>query len=307
MADRRSAAAQDRSEVFMRKEVDVWPWNEPGSGMAPGSAAEEARSSSIHSAEVCLKVLKALMEADGPKTLTELSALSGISLSKSHRHLQTLINAGFASQNRRSGRYDLGSMAMELGYAALERVDLVNRTSDHLEDLAAATSCHAHLSVWSERGPVLVRMQCRGRGFESVDRLGARRPLWNSATGNVFLAFLARHITQRCLEIELEYHHCPPTAEEINDRIQDVRNAGFAQHYGTISENLVSLAAPVIDVENNACAVVTLIRSGNYSLGENDPIIEYLLNFCREMSVFNAPLYRRLRPDLAAQTSIFAT
>lgn len=260
--------------------------------LAAREPAPEAANASVQSAETCLSILKILMLADGPKSLKDLAGLANISPSKAHRYLQTLVTSGFASQGRRSGRYDLGTMAMTLGFAALERVDLVNRTADHLEELAMETACQVMLSVWGERGPVIVRIQNSGSGFEAANRLGSRRPLWTSATGNVFLAFLSRHATALCLSRELECHRSPPPPEVIAERIKTVRAAGYAVTPGSYMEGVAGIAAPVIDMQNDACAVVTLVKPLDHYLGENDPIITYLKNFCREMSVFDAPLYK---------------
>ena len=257
-------------------------------------AADEASSPSVQSAETCLGMLTILMQSGGPQTLKALAATAGISASKAHRYLQTLVNTGFASQGKRSGRYDLGTMAMALGFSALERVDLVNRTSDHLEDLAVQTSCQVLLSVWGERGPVIVRIQNAGTGFEPANRLGSRLPVWASATGNIFLAFMSRQVTSQALALELEYHTNQPAPAIIADRIKKVRAAGYAVSAGGYMEGVSGIAAPIIDMQNDACAVVTLAKPMEFFQENVDPTIENLIRFCRDHSIFNAPLYRNI-------------
>ena len=148
--------------------------------------------------------------------------------------------------------------------------------------------------MWGERGPVIVRIQNAGTGFETVNRLGSRLPIWATATGNVFLAFMSRQVTSQALALELEYHTNPPAPVIIAERIMKVRSAGHAISAGDYMQGVAGIAAPIIDMQNDSCAVVTLQKPIEFFQESGDPIIEILINFCREHSIFNAPLYRNI-------------
>src|SRR6476659_8687283 len=53
--------------------------------------------------------------------------------------ISSFIHAGLAVQKERSGRYDLGPEAAELGVAALSRNHFVVRAAEGLEELAEST------------------------------------------------------------------------------------------------------------------------------------------------------------------------
>lgn len=62
-------------------------------------------------------------------------------------------------QKERSGRYDLGREAAELGVAAISRNNFVVRASEELEELATMTGQAALLAVWSHNGPTVIRLE----------------------------------------------------------------------------------------------------------------------------------------------------
>src|SRR5690349_12835523 len=106
----------------------------------------------IQSVDIGMTVLKALALAKGPMSLKEIGAACGMAPSKAHRYLHSLVAGGLAAQQKRSGKYDLGLFALRLGVSAIRRIDVVNRVSDHLEDLVDQVKMPAHITVWSHQG-----------------------------------------------------------------------------------------------------------------------------------------------------------
>ena len=91
---------------------------EDDNGTAPGG---------IQALDAALAVLRVLRSFDGPATLSDIAREAGMPPSKVHRYLASFIHAGLAVQRERSGRYDLGPEAAELGVAAISRNDFVVR------------------------------------------------------------------------------------------------------------------------------------------------------------------------------------
>jgi DNA-binding IclR family transcriptional regulator len=166
-----------------------------GGGTAPGG---------IQALDAALSVLRVLRSFDGPAALSDIAREAGMPPSKVHRYLASFIHAGLAVQKERSGRYDLGREAAELGVAAISRNNFVLRASEELEELAMATGQAALLAVWSHNGPTVVRLE-RGPNLTTTSiGLGSTFSLLNSATGRVFLSYLpSQQLTVR-LQNELE-------------------------------------------------------------------------------------------------------
>ncbi|MDO9440684.1 MAG: helix-turn-helix domain-containing protein, partial [Beijerinckiaceae bacterium] len=78
----------------------------------------------IQSVEIGFRVLAALAEDTQPSTLGAVATRAGLSASQTHRYLSSLIASGMARQVSSTGRYDLGSQAIQVGLAALARTDV---------------------------------------------------------------------------------------------------------------------------------------------------------------------------------------
>ena len=262
-------------------------------------ASQPNDKNKVNTVDMCVRVLRTLMEYDRPQTLKEIAYASGTTPSTAHRYLHNLMESGMVMQEHRSGKYDLGSLALRLGFAALERIDLVNRAADHLQELAIATGHHVYLVVWSGRGPLVIRWERSPTIIDYSSEIGTVKPLWRSSAGQVFLAFLPNHLTSGLLTQEFAKIVSPPSHEEIAARIEQIRRDGYAMAHGLFAEHHTGISAPVINVQDQASAVVTIMKPRSSRPGEDVWCIEKLLGFCREMSIFDADL-RRKRPRLAA-------
>jgi DNA-binding IclR family transcriptional regulator len=231
----------------------------------------------------CIKVLKALIRLQGPQTLKEISVESGCSPSTTHRYLQALQLGGMVVQERRSGRYDLGPLAAEMGFAALRRVDYVNRASDSLEQLVVETGCHAQITVWTADGPVIIRWE-RSKLPIMSSGVGTLLPTWKTAAGRVFLAYMPRRLTSDVLDRELARSERPPTKDEIATALAEVKKQGYALGHGTYLSDLTAIAAPIFDGQGQVCAVISIINTAMEHNSDATKAVASLLRFCRETS-----------------------
>lgn len=234
----------------------------------------------IGSVDTAMTVLKVFAQETGPLSLKEVSERTGMSASKLHRYLASLVAQGMLSQKSRSGRYDLGPFATELGLSALARTDFVNRTADVLPDLVAATGHTAMLSVWGATGPVIVRWERARNHIVTALGLGTVMPLTTSATGRVFLAFAPDSLTAPLLRTE-----GAQKAQNIPSLKETVRQDGFASVGGDFIPGLYALAAPVLNWQGEAETVITLIATDEKLIDPDGPAIGALLRTCRSVSL----------------------
>lgn len=209
--------------------------------------------SGIQSVEIALSVLRVMAVAPGPMSLTEVAACCGMSRSKMHRYLHSMVAGGLVYQERRSGRYDLGQMAAQIGLAALYRMDVINRVSDDLERLVESTGLAAFLTVLGPSGPTIIRLQ-RGAGPDPLSlTLGAALPLLTCATGHVYLAFGPRHLIEPLLRADGD-PRCPD-ARRIAEAVCD---AGYAVGHDAFIRNVSAACVPILDWKNQCSAAVTV-------------------------------------------------
>jgi DNA-binding IclR family transcriptional regulator len=235
----------------------------------------------IQSLDSALQLLAALSEFSGPVSLSELARSCDMPVSKAHRYLASFVHAGLVQQGGRSGKYDLSRGAVRLGLAAMARSDMVNRTADALSDLCEQTGLTALLSVWGTSGPTVVRWEKSTDFIVTTLGLGTTMPLLSSATGLAFLAYAPSAVTGKLLEREQPRWN----GIDVDTLSENVRAAGFASVAGNFIPGLADIAAPVLDWQKEAQAVVTLISADPQISQPSGHPVRALTAFCRARSV----------------------
>ena len=156
--------------------------------MAQDKAEKTQRG--IQSVEVGGALLKALAEADGPLSLTELARRSGLPAAKAHPYLVSYGHLGLIVQGAGTGHYDFGPLALSMGLAALRRLNPLQIAISGLAGLVAATGQTAAVAVWGNHGATVVHIQESDRPVHVNLRAGSVMSLVGTATGMVFAAYL---------------------------------------------------------------------------------------------------------------------
>lgn len=253
----------------------------------------------IQSLDAALTLLAALAARPGPAALSDIARDCSMPPSKAHRYLASFLAAGFVTQAGKSGKYDLGPAALEIGLAAIGRNDFVNRAADGLADLAAATRMTALLSVWGNGGATVVRWERAESPAVTSMGLGTTLPLLNSATGRAFLAWAPPAAIRVARDGELANALRNPSlaadfaasGQGVDELAAAIRAAGYASVDGRFIPGLVAVAAPVLDWQGEAQAVVTLIGTDPAARAADSTQVLRLIAYCREKSA-EAPRVR---------------
>lgn len=182
--------------------------------------------------------------ADSPHDLgtNELARRTGINASSVSRVLATLAKDELVRRVPENGRYRLGLRLVQLGNAALARVDLRDVARPHLLALTEATGETATLSVPGEQTAMTVDFVQSRSSVRSVAEIGRPSVAHATAIGKLFLAYGGR-LPEGPLR--------PYTTRTVTDRrelsrqIAEVRELGWAQAVGEREDDLNAVAAPV--------------------------------------------------------------
>lgn len=192
--------------------------------------------------ERAIAVLHTLAEAPGDLGNNEIARRTGINPSTVSRLLATMADDELVTRAVDSGRFRLGPRLVELGNAALARIDLRQQCRPHLEALTETTGETATLSVPYQLGTITVDFVQSPSSVRSVAQVGRPSVAHATATGKVFLAF-AGPLAGTAMT--------PYTSRTITDpaelaaQIDLIRRRGWAQAVREREEDLNALAAPV--------------------------------------------------------------
>jgi DNA-binding IclR family transcriptional regulator len=247
----------------------------------------------VNALDHALSVLKILAELGAPATLTDIARAAGMPATKVHRYLASFIAAGLVSQPERSGRYDLGKAAMEIGLSAIARNDIVNQVADRLVDLTEATGCTTMLSIWGNQGPTVVRWERAATFIVTTLGLGTTFPLLNSATGRIFLANLPDRLTDDALDREIIARNTAGGRVidmDVSKRglarlTEQIRLQGYATVEGRLIPGLQAASAPVLNWQNEIECAVTLISTRQDIFDAQGVALRELLKFTRQFSI----------------------
>lgn len=214
-------------------------------------AAQDKRG--IQSVDAAVAILNVVACAAGPQPLTAIAKASGNSASTTHRYLVSLQRGGLVRQDPHTGRYDIGDAALQLGLAALRRMDSVEVAQRHAAQLAADTGTACFVSIWSEGGPMIVRWFHGRRVIMTMAGVGSVLPLRESSSGLIFAAYLPVHLmTAWAAAHALAY-------EDLAPELRQVRAEGFAWVDGRMGTGLRGVSAPVLDMFGDIRCSLTLL------------------------------------------------
>ena len=216
----------------------------------------------IQSVEHGARLLESLIDSRQAVPLKTLAGMAGLSPSMAHRYLTSFIRADLVRQDPASGHYDLGTLALRLGIAALNRTDFIQVADDEFKDLVRRVNIDGHLSVWGDYGVTIVRIHNRHVPILSNLRLGGVLPLYDSAAGRIFLAYQGEKTIKSVLQSELDQAESPkPTKRAIAAVIADVRARGYASIDSQVFHGVRALAAPIFDLQGDLRAAMSLVSN----------------------------------------------
>ncbi len=257
--------------------------------------AGPAARAGIQSVEVGFALLGALTQAPGPLMLKDLAATAGMSAAKAHRYLVSFQRLGLVAQDGGNTRYDLGPAALQLGLAALSRLDAVALARERMGLLMEQIGHTLALAVWGNHGPTIVHWEESPEAVTVNLRLGDVMPLLSSATGRCFAAYIAAGRAQAALVplIKAELVRAarqgrgdlPRNMAEVKTLLAEVRARGLARVVDTLLPGVAGFCAPVFDADGHlVLGLVALGSSARVDAAWGGGVAKPLLAAARQLS-----------------------
>jgi DNA-binding IclR family transcriptional regulator len=246
-----------------------------------GPASEERDRRSIQSIQIGFRIVSAVRSAGEPMTLSAIARAVEMAPSKAVLYLNSFCTVGLLAKDH-ALRYRLGPYALELGLAALNDVDAIAVAREEMPRLRNGGILAAYLSVWGSQGPVIVSKEDKHPELAMTIRIGHVLPLLSSATGHVYLAFLAPEVTRPLLERE----RAPAAAANaaVAKAVKEVQKTGVASLRGHVNTGVIASAAPILDRDGALAAVLTVLSPKPDGRTRDGPAEKLLLACVRHIS-----------------------
>lgn len=216
----------------------------------PSEPKPEHEQRGIQSIEVGGQLLRALAHGGRPMPLKDLAAAAGMAAAKAHPYLVSFGKIGLVEQDRGSGRYGLGPLALQLGLMSLQQADPVRLATPLIEDLALQTGHTVAMAVWGTQGPTIVRLAESPAAVHVNMRHGTVFSITGTASGQLFAAYLAEAVARPLYEAERRAAGkggLPSWTQFAAGTLTEVRRQALSRADGAVVAGVSALAAPVFD------------------------------------------------------------
>jgi IclR family transcriptional regulator, pca regulon regulatory protein len=234
-------------------------------GTVATSAFTDANGAYSQSLERGLAILSAFRSGRPQLGVSEIGRELGLSRSTTHRYVATLAVLGYLEQDASSKKYRLGPRVLDLGFSAINSMELRSIAAPHLQQLSDDTGHTVNMAVLDGTDIVYIE-RCRSaqQGQREIDlnlHVGSRLPAYCTSMGKVLLADLDEGDVADVLGRTQFTQRGPNTIvarRELLAELERVRAAGLAVNNEELAYGLRSIAAPIRAQNGRAVAAINL-------------------------------------------------
>jgi len=234
--------------------------------MTSPTAATEAKADLSVSLERGLSILSAFSGNRPVLGIADLARVVGLTKSTTHRYIATLVKLDYVQQDPDTKKYYLGPRVVDLGFAAIDSMELTRVAAPSLQALADETGYTVSMALCD--GPDVVYVDRRRSGRRRTPlamdlnlHIGSRLPAYCTALGKAILAFKDPATLREILDRTDMARRGPNTLtnrEQLMAALAKVRATGVAVNNEELAPGLRSFAAPVRDRTGAVVAAINI-------------------------------------------------
>ncbi|HZS25442.1 MAG TPA: IclR family transcriptional regulator [Gaiellaceae bacterium] len=212
-----------------------------------------------------LAILSAFRSGAPLLGVSELGRDLGLSRSTTHRYVATLAALGYLQQDPGTKKYRLGPRVLDLGFSAINSMELREIAAPHLRELSDESGFTVNMAILDDLDIVYVERcrsaQARQREIDLNLHVGSRLPAYCTSLGKVLFAYLdAADLDARLRRIEFARRgpNTLTSRRSLEAELERVRENGYAVNNEELAYGLRSIAAPILTHDGAAPAAINL-------------------------------------------------
>lgn len=209
--------------------------------------------------EKAMSLLNIVSAAPAPMTFTELLRAGHLPKATLHRILATLMREGLLRFDAPTKTYQLGFRLLELAHEVWSDFDLRLAAQDEIVRLRNVLAQAVHLAVLDGDSVLVIASQDTDREPRATSRVGVRLPVHATAAGKVIVAHMESLAQQALLDrlpLQPFTEHTLTRREALRSELDLTRARGYAVEYLEHEDGVVSVAAPILDIEGRPIGAV---------------------------------------------------
>lgn len=252
--------------------------------MAEGSMT---RGTGVQAVEFALQILEHVAQRRASVGVTELARALGTTKNRIHRHLQTLVAAGYLVRDEETERYGVSARLMALGQAVGDNFELAAVARPVARELRDALGHAVAVSRPERDGNRILLILPSRSNIEVRVKPGSLLGFHGSAQGKITLAFGAPGTLETVLEgpLPASTPYTITDPQRLREEIAAIRARGWAGAPNEVMIGLNALAAPIFDAFGKYAGSIAVTDSVQF-LGDppTDEQLRHLLDAARRIS-----------------------
>lgn len=209
--------------------------------------------------EKAIKLLNILKKSQSELTLAELVKQSELPKTTVHRILKLLCSYGYIAETK-SESYKLGLSMVEFGASFIRQNELVESSISELKELSNTVEESSFLACLSGANTIYLYKNKAHRSITTSAEIGTIRPLYSTAVGKIFLAFVNDELKDELINKQSFEKHTAQTLDKdsLLQQLKQIKDEGIAIEYSETEEGIGCIAAPVFNYESKVVGAISI-------------------------------------------------
>jgi len=222
-----------------------------------------SRGEGVQAVVFALQVLEYLAQHRSTVGVTDLARVFDTTKSRMHRHLQTLVAAGYVMREEETERYRSGARLIAFGRAVAENFELTSAARPVMEALRASLGHAVTLSQPEPDGMRVIATIAGKSAFEIGVKPGSTLAAHATAQGKLMLAYAGDAVIDRALAKALPRNTPATTTDRaaLRGELEQVRRQGWAVAPNQAVIGLNALGAPIFDALGAFVGAIAIVDS----------------------------------------------
>ena len=218
-------------------------------------------STSVRAVERALDILLCFSLEKPTLSLTEIAEQVGMHKSTIHRLLATLESRRFVIRDKATGMYQLGYLFIELASIMLQDVDIQHWAQPYLQHLSTESGETVDLAVLDGDHVIYLQVVESPQRVKIAAAVGQRLPLYCTATGKAFMAYLSEDQVGEILSGSLSKYteHTLVSPADLYQDLRVTRERGFAISEQEYERDINAVAGPIMNAQGYPIAVIAIV------------------------------------------------
>ncbi len=246
-----------------------------------------AESTPVYSVITTLKIIEYLASVSGPMGVSEIANALDTTKPRVFRHLRTLLDQDYVSQDANTDKYQLTVKLFHIGQAIADQTDFLAEVRRVMPMLRAQVNLTVTVGQYEEEGVRVLDILKHRSEFEISARPGAFFDFHCSAQGKIALAFGPTRLWDKVKQSTLKSWTVKTNTDlkALLHEIKQIKKQGWAMAPEQVLSGINAVSVPVFDSTGSLVGMMTILGSIQFLPVKPEPVqIKAIMGAAAEVS-----------------------